>query len=214
MSVDQEDPPATEPRTLTPEVVRRPSKLAHLVLRTKHYEAARHWYETVLGAFTVFGNEKLSFLTYDDEHHRIALVNLPEHAPDRPAGSPGLEHIGFTYASLGELLATYRRLAGEGIEPSWCVNHGPTTSIYYSDPDGNEVELQVDNFDDMGGLLEWFATGAFAVNPIGPVFDPEELATRWEAGEDETALLRPLGVEDMPPPQLDLLPEHVAKALR
>jgi len=26
------------------------------------------------------------------------------------------------------------------------VNHRPTTSMYYRDPDGNRVELQIDNF--------------------------------------------------------------------
>jgi catechol-2,3-dioxygenase len=207
----------TEParrRRLEPAVVRRPTKLAHVVLRTKHFEEAIAWYQEVLGAFTVFRNDKLAFLTYDDEHHRLALVPLPDDAPDRPAGAPGLEHIGFTYASIGDLLATYRRLAGAGITPVWAVNHGPTTSIYYRDPDGTEIELQADNFDGLDELIEWFATGAFAVNPIGPVIDPEELAARWESGEDEAALRRPCSAEDMPPPQLDLLPPHVAKALR
>ncbi len=198
---------ADEPtqRRLDPEVVRCPAKLAHVVLRSKHFEEARRWYETVLGAFTTFGNDKLAFMTYDDEHHRIALVNLPEHAPERPRGSPGLEHIGFTYASLGELLATCRRLADQGILPTWAVNHGPTTSVYYEDPDGNEIELQVDNFDDLGQLLEWAGSGAFAVNPIGPVVDVDALIARWEAGEDEASLLRPCSVDEMPPPQLDLL---------
>lgn len=26
-------------------------------------------------------------------------------------------------------------------------NHGPTTSLYYRDPDGNQIETQVDNFE-------------------------------------------------------------------
>jgi catechol-2,3-dioxygenase len=55
---------------------------------------------------------------------------------------PGLEHIAATYGSLGELLATYRRLATHRIEPYWSINHGPTISLYYKDPDGNRLELQ------------------------------------------------------------------------
>ncbi len=53
---------------------------------------------------------------YDEEHHRIGLIARP----DLGGGSddrPGLEHIAFTYGSLGELLATYRCLAIDGIEP-------------------------------------------------------------------------------------------------
>jgi catechol 2,3-dioxygenase-like lactoylglutathione lyase family enzyme len=213
MTID-DAPRPVQRRPFESAVVRRPSKLAHVVLRTKHFEESIAWYQAVLGAFVVFQNDKLAFLTYDDEHHRLALVPLPEHAPERPAGSPGLEHIGFTFASMGDLLATYRRLADQGITPVWAVNHGPTTSVYYRDPDDNEIELQVDNFDDLGELIQWFATGAFAVNPIGPVVDPEELIARWEAGEDECDIARPFGLEEMPPPQLDLLPEHVVKALR
>src|SRR6478752_3355358 len=32
------------------------------------------------------------------------------------------------------------------IQPHVPVQHRPTTSIYYLDPDGNMVELQIDNF--------------------------------------------------------------------
>jgi catechol-2,3-dioxygenase len=32
------------------------------------------------------------------------------------------------------------------IEPVIPVDHGPTTSFYYEDPDRNSVELFVDNF--------------------------------------------------------------------
>lgn len=200
--------------------IRPPAKLAHVVLRTARYEDAIAWYELVLGAMVTFRNQTLAFLTYDNEHHRIALVKLPaaEGVEPEPADvrrrRPGLEHIAFTYDSLGSLLGTFRRLRAAGIEPTWSVNHGPTTSIYYEDPDGNEIELQVENFDDLDGLISWFATGAYATNPIGTTFDPEELALRVEAGEDEAAVLRPPGPDEMRPPDLEKLPEHVAAALR
>ena len=58
------------------------------------------------------------------------------------------------------------RLKGEGIEPYWCLNHGPTTSMYYKDPDGNKVELQIDNFD-TDETNRWMGSGEFAQNPIG-----------------------------------------------
>lgn len=180
----------TETRTLDAATVRVPAKLAHVVLRTAHFDEARTWYETVLGATTVFANRFLAFLTYDDEHHRLALVDVGG-GPAAVAGAPGLEHVAFTYPHLGDLLATYRRLHEAGIDPAWCVNHGPTTSLYYADPDGTQVELQVDNFDDHAALAAWFRTGSFAANPIGTPFDPEELARRYEAGEPVADLLRP-----------------------
>jgi len=205
---------ATLTRTLDASTTFRPAKLAHVVLRTAHFDEAIDWYQTVLGAFTVFRSDALAFLTYDEEHHRIALAAVPpvERRPEDRA-RPGLEHIGFTYASLGELLGTFRRLRAAGIEPTWAVNHGPTTSIYYEDPDGNEIELQVDNFADLQGLLGWASSGAFAINPIGTLFDPEDLARRLEAGAPEADLLHPLGPDQMQPPDLERLPAHVVAAL-
>jgi catechol-2,3-dioxygenase len=95
----------------------------------------------------------------------------------------GTDHVAFTYADLGDLLHTYRRLKAAGIEPYWCINHGPTTSLYYKDPDGSRIELQVDNMPSADETNAWMRSGAFAANPIGVVFDPDDLVARWEAGE-------------------------------
>lgn len=165
-----------------------PAKLAHVVLRTPRMEAMQRWYENVLGARVVFANPFLAFLTYDDEHHRIAFVSDPGAEAPSPRAS-GLEHVAFTYASLGDLVATWERLHEQGIEPYWCINHGPTTSLYYADPDGNHVELQIDNFPDAASLHAWFESGAFAKNPIGVVFDPAALAARYRAGVPERELV-------------------------
>jgi catechol-2,3-dioxygenase len=43
-------------------------------------------------------------------------------------------------------LDAYTRLKKMRIEPVIPVDHGPTTSFYYEDPDRNSVELFVDNF--------------------------------------------------------------------
>lgn len=174
----------TQPRKLpdsTSEAV-RPGKLAHVVLRARDLQRSRAWYLTVLQARPAFENEAVCFLTYDDEHHRIGLIGRPEldHGADSHAG---LDHIAFTYATLGELLATYRRLADEGITPYWTINHGPTISMYYKDPDGNRLELQYDVFERPEQVQAFFANGAYAENFIGVKFDPQDLLARYEAGE-------------------------------
>jgi len=168
-----------------------PRKLAHVVRRTDRFEEMVRWYCTVLGAEVVYSNGMLAFLTYDDEHHRLAIAGIPGLA-DRPGIAAGTDHVAFTFGDLGDLLYTYRRLAAEGIAPYWCVNHGPTISMYYHDPDGNGVELQVDTMPSVEAIDAWMRSGEFDANPIGIVFEPEELIRRYEAGEPmETLAVRP-----------------------
>jgi catechol 2,3-dioxygenase-like lactoylglutathione lyase family enzyme len=167
-----------------------PAKLAHVVRRTSRLEEMIVWYETVLAARVVHRDDMLAFLTYDDEHHRIAIARIPG-LEERPQMAAGTDHIAFTHADLGDLLNTWARLKAEGIEPYWCLNHGPTTSMYYKDPDGNKVELQIDNFD-TDETNRWMGSGEFAQNPIGIIFEPEELLARYRSGEPlETLLRRP-----------------------
>ena len=169
----------------------KPRQLAHVVRRTSRFEELVRWYCTVLNAEVVHSDGMLAFLTYDEEHHRIAIADIPG-LPDQPPMAAGTDHIAFTYGDLGDLLHTFRRLKAAGIEPFWCINHGPTTSLYYKDPDGSRVELQVDNLPTAEAIEGWMRTGQFAANPIGVVFDPEELVARYEAGEPiETLTARP-----------------------
>ncbi len=88
-------------------------------------------------------------------------------------------------------MATYERLKAAGIVPVWTINHGPTTSMYYADPDGNKVELQIDNFDTAEELNAFFRSGEFARNPIGINFDPEALARRFHQGVPISDLKKP-----------------------
>ena len=79
------------------------------------------------------------------------------------------------------MLSTYRRLKAAGITPHWPINHGVTTSMYYRDPDNNQVELQIDNFATDAEGKAFMRSAAFAKNPIGTEFDPEALLARHRA---------------------------------
>jgi len=181
---------ATSMRTLPPPSRGiAPAKFAHVVLKTANYAAMIEWYATVLQARVVFRNEFIAFLTYDDEHHRVAIIKVPGgRAAD--ADAAGVHHIAFTYANLGDLLSTYRRLKERGIEPVRCINHGPTTSMYYCDPDGLRVELQIDNFATAEEGQAYLVGPDFADNPIGVIYDPEGLIRDYEAGVTLDELIR------------------------
>ncbi|RVX70796.1 hypothetical protein B0A52_05447 [Exophiala mesophila] len=161
-----------------------PAHLAHVVLRTNKFEQMVKYYKDFLGAHASYENEVLSFLRYDYEHHRVAIINTAQ-APDKAPTAVGMDHMAFAFNDLNDLALAYRQRKALGILPTICLNHGPTTSMYYTDPDGNRIETQVDNFDTVEAASEFMASAEFAENPIGVDFDPEELCRRLESGEDQ-----------------------------
>jgi catechol-2,3-dioxygenase len=170
----------------------RPMKFVHVVYRTRRFEQMVQWYQSVFDAKVQYQNPALAFLTYDGEHHRFAFANLDILKPGGTSrddrGEIGVNHVAYTYRDVGELLETYARLKRAGITPYWPVHHGTTMSLYYADPDGNRMEFQVD----VGTVQEATAlmkSPGFAENPIGVAFDPDALLSRFEAGEDEAALI-------------------------
>ncbi|KAI1419946.1 Glyoxalase/Bleomycin resistance protein/Dihydroxybiphenyl dioxygenase [Xylaria sp. FL1777] len=164
-----------------------PKYMAHVVLRTPNLQTMAKYYKTFLGAHASFENERMAFLTYDEEHHRIALIELPG-LSEKVDKSAGLDHIAFTYGTLTDLLTAYKQRKAAGILPIWCTNHGPTTSMYYQDPDGNRIETQVDNFDSIEEINAFMAGPELKENPIGVDFDPEELIQKLENGVPESQI--------------------------
>lgn len=65
-------------------------------------------------------NEYLAFITYDDEHHRVALVSVPG-TTDKDHNSSGLLHMAFTFDSVKDLCTAYKQRKALGITPGWCV---------------------------------------------------------------------------------------------
>ncbi len=144
------------------------------------------WYQAVFDARVQYQNPALAFLTYDDEHHRFAFANLAVLQPDGNdtdrRGAIGVDHVAYTYASLPDLFANYSQLKEKGIRPYWCVQHGITVSMYYADPDGNQMEFQVDCFAANDEANAYMHGPHFSANPIGVEYDPDEWLQRLKAG--------------------------------
>jgi catechol-2,3-dioxygenase len=158
-------------------------KFAHVVLQTNRLERMRDWYCSVLGAHVVHENPGMCFLTFDDEHHRIALVASPAQPwVERTPLTVGLQHTAFTFPTLEVLLGRHGELAADGIEPVVPIQHGVTTSLYYRDPDGNTVELQIDNFASADEATGYMTGPEYAGDPIGPSFDPRGMAEALRGG--------------------------------
>jgi catechol-2,3-dioxygenase len=164
----------------------RPAKFAHVVYRTRRFQEMIRWYEAVFDAKVQYQNPVLAFMTYDDEHHRFAFVNLavlqPEGGDTDRQGSIGVDHVAYTYRSLTELFDNYVQLKAQGILPYWCIHHGITVSMYYGDPDGNQMEFQVDSYPSNDEANAFMYGPGFDTNPIGVEYDPEEWLARMKAG--------------------------------
>ena len=172
------------------------------------------WYTTVLGMRPIHEFADGCWMTNDRANHRLELTAVPglTEDPDQRIHAR-LHHQGFEFASFEELDDTYVRLRAAGILPKVCLDHGMTLSYYYSDPDGNYVELQSDNFGDWDASRRWMSTSAeFTANPIGAFVDPDRVAEARAAGVTleeirrrvwETDDFRPEEYPDMggPPPR-------------
>jgi catechol-2,3-dioxygenase len=130
----------------------------------------------------------MSMMTFDEEHHRLGIVQLPRPAP-RDAMTVGLQHSAYTFASLVGLLAKYEDLKSVGIEPHVPVQHGPTTSLYYRDPDGNKVELQIDNFATPEDATDYIRGDEYQADPFGPTFDPHAMFVALREGKPQSELV-------------------------
>ncbi|MBL8383834.1 MAG: VOC family protein [Burkholderiales bacterium] len=175
----------------------KPRKFAHVVYRTRRFDEMIAWYTKVFGAEVQFQSPVLAFVTYDEEHHRMAFLNLgavdPEGKLDDRRGAVGVDHVAYTFGSLRDLLENYAQLKALGITPYWRLHHGITISMYYADPDGNQMEFQVEACPSVAAANAFMHGPGFAENPIGVEFDPDEWLARLRAGEPESGFM-PRGV--------------------
>jgi catechol 2,3-dioxygenase-like lactoylglutathione lyase family enzyme len=166
-----------------PEQPIAPANLHHLGLKTARFKEMRAFYQTFLGVRPVLEIEgRVGFYTFDLAHHRLALFEDPSCTQMVPT-SVGMHHLAFLHASIDDLMRVYQRLKRQGILPRFAMNHGPNTSLYYQDPDGNLMELLVDNFGaDAGKGLEFFSQ--FQSNPAlhGKPINPETYLMAWQQG--------------------------------
>lgn len=122
--------------------------LGHVVIKVRDIERAEAFYNGVLGLPICARNERgpMTFFSLGN-HHDFAVLGLGDDAEAAPRKAAGLAHVAFKIGnSLDELKEAKRHLDDAGIECA-PVDHEVTQSLYFADPDGNQVELYVDTSD-------------------------------------------------------------------
>ncbi|MGP0083051.1 MAG: VOC family protein [Steroidobacteraceae bacterium] len=170
-------------------------KLHHYGLITTNLNAMIDWYRKVLGmtlnhraAMPKARNAPFSamaFVSNDEADHRIVLFEMPGVPADpNRRGRGSLQHVAFQCETFDDLLGTYARLKGLGILPQWAADHGLGTAIYYADPDGNIVEINVNNYGNA-----WTATEHMKTVPTTMMqVDPDKMIAARKAGASAWAL--------------------------
>ena len=142
--------------------------LGHIVFYVRDLETSLKFYEKVLGLKRIEGGElpfKAAALTSGRTHHELLLIEVGD-APGPPPGPRrGFYHAGFKIGdSFDELKKAYHELLSAGVQVNGMSDHTISKSIYLHDPDGNEIELYVDDPD-----VDWEDDPAAVLSPIRPL---------------------------------------------
>ena len=121
-------------------------RVAHVVIKVRSLEKSLDFYTRILG-LKVMGKIEPSvvFLSTGRDHHELGIAELGTEAPDGTFYQVGMEHFAFKLRNETDLVEAYETLLRENVEIAYTVNHGVTKSVYFLDPDGNELEVYADN---------------------------------------------------------------------
>ena len=122
--------------------------LGHVVIKVRDQQRAEAFYNGLLGIPIAarYAPMSMTFFTLGN-HHDFAVLAVGNDAAESPAKSPGLFHVAFKIGdSVDELREAKHKLEAAGVQVE-AYDHFVTKSIYFSDPDGNTIELYVDSSD-------------------------------------------------------------------
>lgn len=170
-------------------------RFGEVVLKTARYDALKAWYSRVFDTEPMFESERRAtpgpggmrqmclIRPYAEFPFTETLVifDFAELKQNDQTVS-GMDHFQMQFGSIDDLFDRYEALAAHGIVPTRSANHGPSTSFYYRDPDGNRVELSVKNYATEAETLAFIQSEAFRRNPAGIDVDPAEYVGRYRDG--------------------------------
>jgi catechol 2,3-dioxygenase len=141
-------------------VAARPRRLTHVNLFVADLDLSAVFYERVCGIAMVFDEPgiKAKFLSNGNSHHDVALMQSSNEVlvgrdgqVQKSSGRgarPGLNHLGFEMHTEAELIRAIDRIEAAGVHIARMLDHQISHSVYFSDPDGVDIELYADTTPD------------------------------------------------------------------
>ncbi len=117
-------------------------RVGHVVIKMRDLDAAKGFYRDILGMKITDEREGFGvFFRFSDYHHDIAVFKVDEDADAPHKNQVGLAHVALVADSFETVKAMYQRLKDHDVPIVRTVDHGITRSVYFQDPDGNELEI-------------------------------------------------------------------------
>lgn len=140
------------------------AELGHVVFYVRNLPRSVAFYRDVVGlrvAGEIFGG-RAAMLSGGRTHHELLLIEVGDAPGPAQGRRVGLYHVGWKIGdSLDALRALKDRLDRAGIAIDGASDHTVSQSLYLRDPDGNEVELFVDDPD-----YDWRGSSAWMEAPV------------------------------------------------
>lgn len=143
------------------------TELGHVVYYVRNLENSLRFYRDAVGlrlAGKLF-NGRAALLSGGRTHHELLLIEVGD-AGGPPMGKRiGLYHVGW---KIGENLDVLRQARDHILQLGYAIDgqsdHTVSRSLYLRDPDGNEVELFVDN-----PAYDWTKNDSWMDAPVMPL---------------------------------------------
>lgn len=143
------------------------SELGHVVFYVRDLETSLKFYRDVVG-LQVSGkifNDRAALLSGGRTHHELLLIQVGDATGPLSGRRIGLYHVGWKVGeSLAALKAARDRIDDLGYAIEGMSDHTISQSLYLRDPDGNEVELFVDDPN-----IDWQKDRSWMEAPVMPL---------------------------------------------
>lgn len=122
------------------------TRIGHVHLKVTDLDRSIAFYRDVIGLdVTQRYGVQAAFLSAGGYHHHIGLNTWHSLNGPRPdPRAPGLYHTAFLYPDRKALAAALQLALDNGVELEGAADHGVSEALYFSDPDGNGIELYRD----------------------------------------------------------------------